>query len=123
MKSRFAGWVAGVVLLLACVSARGQSAVLSGVVRDGMGAVAGGATVFVEHWSVDQNGKAFCVTDGVAVADQNGAYKLSLRPGIYSVLISFPAMQPRAAEVEIEAGKSKTLDVELKVSSLWKRVE
>ena len=103
---------AAVSLLLAALAApipaAAQDVPVSGTVTDTTGFVLPGVTVEARDAAGDQAGTA--VTDG------GGAFTLALPPGTYTVTFTLPGFQDAVRDaVEVGAGATVTLDVELAV--------
>jgi hypothetical protein len=111
------------LLLSIPASVLGQQCSVRGIVEDVVDAGAGGASIYVQHWIADSARRWSVTADGSFVADRDGRYCLHLQPGIYELLFSFSAMRPSAIDVKVESGKEKVLNVRLKLSPLWDRVE
>ena len=90
------------------IAASSQDASLSGTVTDTTGFILPGVTVEARDAAGDQAGTA--VTDGA------GLFTISLPPGTYQVTFTLPGFQDAARDaVEVGAGATVTLDVELAV--------
>ena len=94
--------------LAAPVSAAAQDAAVSGTVTDTTGLVLPGVTVDARDAAGDPA--------GTAVSDGTGIFTLALPPGAYTVTFTLPGFQDAVRDaVEVGAGATVTLDVELAV--------
>jgi hypothetical protein len=66
--------------------------------------------------------KALVIVDGVEthrrlVTDDNGEFEISLRPGRYQISVDANGFRPFvSAENEVKAGKTRTIEIQLKVA-------
>ena len=94
--------------LAAPVPAAAQDAAVSGTVTDTTGFVLPGVTVDARDAAGDPA--------GTAVSDGTGIFTLALPPGAYTVTFTLPGFQDAVRDaVEVGAGATVTLDVELAV--------
>ncbi len=94
--------------LQAPVPAAAQDAAVSGTVTDTTGLVLPGVTVDARDAAGDPAGSA--------VSDGTGIFTLALPPGAYTVTFTLPGFQDAVRDaVEVGAGATVTLDVELAV--------
>ena len=102
-------------LLAAPLAAAAQDGGISGSVTDDTGGVLPGVTV--EASSPALAGPRVAFTDG------DGAYSLTaLPPGSYSVTFTLPGFERAEREVELSAGLTATLDVDLALGGLFEEV-
>ncbi|HUK33179.1 MAG TPA: carboxypeptidase-like regulatory domain-containing protein, partial [Vicinamibacterales bacterium] len=102
-----------VVSLLLIPSAAFAQAAITGIVRDGTGAILPGATVEAASPALIEKVRSV-VTDGT------GQYRIvDLRPGTYSITVSLQGFQTVKREsVELAGSATVTVDVELKVGAV-----
>lgn len=114
-SSYIARWliVFGAILALP-VTGYAQEAVLSGTVTDSMGLVVPGVTVTALHQA---SGNTF-----VAVTDERGAYRLSVRIGFYEVTVSLPGFSSITRSVELLVGQQAVMNFEISPSAVQESV-
>src|SRR5213593_3054327 len=106
------------VLLLGTVSVLAQTqAVISGVIRDGSGAVIPGATITVTNPATN-----FVRS---AVSNEAGVYSFpSLQPGRYNIKVELPGFRTITQnDVELQIQQSARLDFTLQVGDVSQTVE
>ncbi len=103
--SRFVAFIL-VVFCVAVVEAQSAKGVLSGTVVDDSGATLSGAQVTVAPMG------------GSAVTSQQGSFTIpDLPAGKYTVTTSYVGFAPITSDVEVSAGQTATLSVQMKVAS------
>ena len=101
------------LLVSAAAWAQGANGTITGVVKDGSGAVLPGVTV-------EAASPALIEKVRTAVTDGQGLYRIvDLRPGAYTVIFTLPGFSTLKREgLELTAGFTATLTAELKVGEL-----
>ena len=95
--------------------AHAQEATLNGTVRDNTGGVLPGVPVTATH---EAAGTTF-----VGVTDQNGAYRISLRTGVYRVTAELAGFTTVARPaIELLLGRELTLNLDMTVSGVQETV-
>jgi hypothetical protein len=116
---RFTGHVALAAMLLLPATAFGQStdAVLVGIVTDGSGAAAAGASVAAVNTGTGVRREV--------VTNETGAYRIApLVPGIYEVRTSLPGFKTNMqTNVVLQTGAVLKLDMALEVGDVSESVE
>jgi len=108
-------WLAVLVSLALPPLAAAQEATLNGTVRDNSGAVLPGVTVTATH---EAAGNTF-----VGVTDQNGAYRVALRAGVYRVTAELSGFTTVVrASIELLLGREVTLSLDMSVSGVQETV-
>ena len=114
-----------IVLLLICGAGGSvaEEGLLTGVIKDGNGAVIPGAAVRIQHWIVDSETKRnMLALDTIVRADEHGHFEASLASGAYDVFISYFGLTPVAKKVRVLAGNKTVFDAELAFDPLTKYV-
>jgi hypothetical protein len=102
-------------LFVASTRASAQDTLLTGTVRDNTGGVLPGVTVTATH---EAAGTTF-----VGVTDDNGAYRISLRPGVYRISAELTGFTTVVRPgVELLVGREAALNLELRVSGVQETV-
>ena len=115
MKLGRFGWLAVVALVAFPLVARAQDATLTGTVRDNTGGVLPGVTVTATH---EAAGNTF-----VGVTDQNGAYRIALRAGIYRLTAELSGFSTVVRPgVELLLGREVALNLDMTVSGVQETV-
>ena len=105
-----------VCLLAWPCAASAQDGEIAGTVTDDTGGVLPGVTV-------EASGDALSGAPRIAVSDADGRYSLTALPaGGYTVMYSLPGFERAAREVELAAGITATLDVDLALGGLFEEV-
>ena len=105
-----------VCLLAWPCAASAQDGEIAGTVTDDTGGVLPGVTV-------EASGDALSGAPRIAVSDADGRYSLTALPaGGYTVTFSLPGFERAAREVELAAGITATLDVDLALGGLFEEV-
>lgn len=96
------------VLFIAPVSAESVQAKVTGVVRDGSGAVVPGATVTATN-QADR-------TSQTATTADDGSYSFALPPGSYAVVVTVQGFRRSMQTIEVKADAPRQLDFVLEAS-------
>ena len=105
-----------VCLLAWPCAASARDGEIAGTVTDDTGGVLPGVTV-------EASGDALSGGPRIAVSDADGRYSLTALPaGGYTVTFSLPGFERAAREVELAAGITATLDVDLALGGLFEEV-
>ena len=107
-------FVVGAVLLVPSL-ARAQDTTVTGTVRDNTGGVLPGVTVTATN---EAQGTTF-----VAVTDEQGLYRIPVRPGVYRVTAELSGFSTQARPgVEMLLGRQVTLNLDMAVSGVQETV-
>ncbi|HET8667850.1 MAG TPA: carboxypeptidase-like regulatory domain-containing protein [Terriglobales bacterium] len=110
---------AALAVIIACCSvSTAQTATISGVVRDSVGAVIPNADVFV-HWNLGlPNGPRSPKSKDLRVTtDKLGLYSAVVTPGYYDVCVHSTTFSPVCTTLKVEQ-RSATYNPQLKVNPL-----
>src|SRR5882672_3474711 len=111
---RFIGWLFGMTLLFASITALGQTATtgsVEGVVSDPNGAAVKGATVSVTSPNL--------ISPQTATTDDNGRFRvLALPPGAYKVTVEASGFAPFEKDnIAVNLGRTSNTDAQLGLAS------
>jgi len=98
--------IAAVVLLFSCQLAHAQKGILKGTIKnEASGETIIGASIMIPGTSTGTR------------SDVNGNFTLKLNPGTQKIKISFVSFEAQTKEVNIQAGKTTTMNVSMKQRS------
>jgi len=106
-------FVIGVILALP-LAAFAQEASIGGTVTDSTGGVLPGVTITALHQAT---GNTF-----VAVTDENGAYRIPVRIGVYRITADLPGFASIARALELVVGQQATLNLQMAPSAVQESV-
>jgi Carboxypeptidase regulatory-like domain len=111
------------VFLLALFPAPAPLGQVHGTVTDPTGAVVAKAAILFQHWEVYSGSPGRAIDEPLVYSDYEGKFDLSLGPGTYNVLVTYPGFSPFAAQIAIKSSSRESLSCKLSFSPVAKFVE